>query len=132
MPRQRLRADAAAPAGADDCDANLSHGFPLSSRRITYYVLSTESGSCARFVQEIWAQRFLPVRDGGDLFLAEQDLRMVRQIGLEIAREAGIHHHARKRLAEGLGRHLVALGGIEGVDDIGDLLRLLLEVARDI
>ena len=81
---------------------------------------------------EIGPQRLGPVRDGVDLLVLEQDFRLFLHIGLEVAGEAGADLDARQRRGEYVERHLVALVGVEPVDDVGDLFRIVLEILRHV
>ena len=83
----------------------------------------------ARF-HEVRPQRLAPVRDGVDLLVLEQDFRLLLHIGLEVAGEAGVDLDPRQRRGEYVERYFIALVGVERVDDVVDLLRIVLEVLR--
>src|SRR5215813_12475030 len=86
----------------------------------------------ARLVHEIRSQHLAPIRDGGDFLLLEQNLRLLLHVGDEVLREARVHIDRRQRLAERLLGHGVALRRVKAVDRVRDLVRALLEVARDV
>src|SRR5258708_27786373 len=86
----------------------------------------------ARLGPQIAAQRLLPVRDGGDQLLPQQDVGLLAQIGLEAGRRARIDLDQRQRPGQRVARHRVALGGIETVDRIRHLGGVVLEVVRDV
>src|SRR5262249_29239269 len=86
----------------------------------------------ACLVHEIRAHHLAPVRDGRDFLLLEQNLRLLLHVGAEVLREARVHVHGGERLAERLLGHRVALGRVEPVDRVRDLVRVLLEVARHV
>src|SRR6188768_953460 len=85
-----------------------------------------------RLLHEVRPQRLAPVRDGGDLLLPQQYLGLLLHVRLEVAREAGIDVDEAHCLAERLLRERVTFRGVERVDCIRDLVRVVLEVARDL
>src|SRR5262249_51854771 len=74
---------------------------------------------------EVGPQRFLPVRDGVDLLLAQEDFGVLLELRLEIGRESRAYLHARERFRKRGARHAVALRREERVDDLGNLVRVV-------
>src|SRR5713101_4511296 len=83
-----------------------------------------------RLRPQVRAQRLLPVRDGGNLFLALENLGIPLQVGHEVGGKARVDLHAPERLGEDLLRHGVAFGCVERINHICNLVRIVLEIAR--
>ena len=85
-----------------------------------------------RLFQEVLAEGLGPVGDRLDLLGGEQHLGMVLHVGIEIVGPGGTDLDPRQRLGKRVLRQLVALGGVERIDRVGDLIGLLLEVLGDV
>src|SRR6185437_10436966 len=72
-------------------------------------------------LEEILAEGLAPIRHRLELVRGHQHFGVVRHVGLEVCRPAGIDLDARQRVGESFLGHLVALGSVERVDRVRHL-----------